>query len=102
MKENMSKIKILSLLGIAEGISYLLFAITMPMKYYMDMPGANKVVGMGHGILFIAYCLFVLVVARETKWGTKNTFWALLASLIPFGTFVADKKIFKVVSSETN
>jgi integral membrane protein len=36
----------------------------------------------------------VLLVANKTKWGIKNTFWALLASLLPFGTFVADRKIF--------
>nr|WP_281614728.1 DUF3817 domain-containing protein [Flammeovirga sp. SubArs3] len=29
------------------------------------------------------------------KWGFKNSAWAFAASLIPFGTFVADKKIFK-------
>jgi integral membrane protein len=48
-----------------------------------------------HGVLFIAYCIWVLLVAREEKWNYKITFLALLASLIPFGTFIADRKIFK-------
>ena len=35
----------LRLLAHLEGISYLLFAITMPLKYLMDIPEPNYVVG---------------------------------------------------------
>jgi integral membrane protein len=49
---------------------------------------------MGHGILFMAYIGLVAVVAMRLKWKLGTTFWALLASLIPFGTFIADNKIF--------
>lgn len=85
----------LRLLAILEGISYLLFAITMPMKYMMDMGMPNKIVGMIHGVLFLAYCIWVVVYANDVKWKLSNTLWSLLASLLPFGTFVADAKIFK-------
>jgi integral membrane protein len=85
----------LRILAIAEGISYLLLALTMPLKYMYDMPMPNKIVGMAHGVLFIAYCVWVIVVANDKKWNYKTTFLAGLASLLPFGTFVADAKIFK-------
>lgn len=85
----------LRILGFLEGCSYLLFAITMPLKYAMEMPGPNKVVGLIHGVLFIAYCSWVIYVANELKWTKEKTFWALLASIIPFGTFIADKKLFR-------
>lgn len=85
----------LRLLALLEGISYLLFALTMPLKYMYEMPMPNKVVGMAHGVLFIAYCAFVFIVNQEKKWSFATNFWAYLASLIPFGTFVADAKIFK-------
>ena len=81
--------------AIGEGISYLAFALTMPLKYGMDIPEPNKVVGLLHGILFMAYIPLVLMAASEYKWSKKTTFWALAASMIPFGTFVADKRIFK-------
>ena len=55
----------------------------------------NKIVGMAHGVLFIAYCVWVIVVANDKKWNFKTTFLAGLASLLPFGTFIADAKIFK-------
>lgn len=90
-----SKLGVLRILALIEGISYLLFALTMPLKYVYDMPTPNKIVGMAHGFLFIAYCLMVFVVNQERKWSFLTNFWAYLASLIPFGTFIADAKIFK-------
>ncbi|MDX1652965.1 MAG: DUF3817 domain-containing protein [Brumimicrobium sp.] len=86
---------LLRLLAILEGTSYLMLALTMPLKYYYAMPLPNKIVGMAHGILFIAYCFMVYVVNQEKKWSLKTNFWAYFASLLPFGTFVADAKIFK-------
>lgn len=88
-------IGVLRLLALVEGISYLAFGLTMPLKYMFDIPGPNKVVGMAHGFLFIAYCLMVFVVNRKAKWSLKTNFYAYVASLIPFATFVADAKIFK-------
>lgn len=81
--------------AIAEGISYLLFAITMPLKYGLDITTPNKVVGMAHGVLFILYIVLCLWVAVLLRWGLKTTVLGLIASLLPFGTFYADAKIFK-------
>jgi integral membrane protein len=86
---------ILRILALLEGISFLSFAITMPLKRMYDMPLPNLIVGNIHGFLFIAYCIMVFVVNQEKKWSLATNFWAYAASLIPFGTFVADAKIFK-------
>jgi len=85
----------LRIVAILEGISFLSFLITMPLKYMMQITAPNKIVGMGHGILFIAYVFLVFWASTETKWDLKTKFWAYIASLLPFGTFVADAKIFK-------
>ena len=90
-----SKLGILRLLAVAEGISYLLFALTMPIKYMLNNPMPNKIVGMAHGVLFIAYCIWVILVGLEKKWNFTTLLLAGFASLIPFGTFIADSKIFK-------
>ncbi len=90
---NLNRLRILAYL---EGISFLLLiGVGMPLKYMYEMPKPNLVIGMIHGILFIAYCVWVVVVMREKSWSFKKTFLALLASFLPFGTFVADVKIFK-------
>jgi integral membrane protein len=67
----------------------------MPLKYLYEMPMPNKIVGMAHGFLFIAYCIMVFVVNQEKKWSFLTNMWAYLASLIPFGTFIMDAKVFK-------
>ncbi len=83
------------LLAVLEGISYLAFFITMPLKYFMEMPMPNKIVGMAHGFLFIAYVLFAFIVVREQKWSMKRFVIFFVASLIPFATFYIEKKYLK-------
>lgn len=85
---------LLRLSAILEGISYLLFALTMPLKYWHGILWPNKIVGMIHGVLFIAYILLVFIESREKKWSAADQFWSYLASLLPFATFIVDRKIF--------
>lgn len=89
-------LRILSIVAILEGISYLLLFITMPLKRLYAMPEPNYIIGIAHGVLFISYVLLVFIASRNQKWSLKIQFYAYIASLIPFGTFVAEKKIFKL------
>lgn len=92
----------LRIFGLLEGISFLSFMVTMPLKYQLHITAPNQIVGILHGILFIAYCLLVFWVSQEQNWKISNRFWAYLASLLPFGTFVADAKIFKPAQVKNN
>ena len=86
----------LRLLGFVEGVSFLLILfVTMPLKYYFDQPQPNKIIGMVHGVLFIGYCYLVVDVGFEKGWSWKVIGLGLLASIIPFGTFGADWKLFR-------
>lgn len=84
------------MIGIAEGISFLvLLLIAMPMKYFLKIPEAVKIVGWMHGALFIAYMYLAIDVAISFK---KNIGWCIktfLAAFIPMGTFVTDKELKK-------
>jgi len=83
-------------LSFLEGVSFLVILfVTMPLKYFFDYPEANKVVGMIHGILFIAYVVIALLLKPEQKWESKDTAIILLCSIIPFGTFWMDKKYLR-------
>lgn len=92
----------LRVLAVLEGISYLLFALTMPLKYLAAMPTPNKIVGMAHGFLFIAYIMMVFVASRKHKWTAKTQLFAYLASILPFGTFIADARIFKPTQAQAD
>jgi integral membrane protein len=86
----------LRILAFAEGVSFLLILfVSMPLKYLFNLPQANMVIGMMHGLLFMLYVLAVIQAKFTFDWSYKNTFLALIASIIPFGTFWADKKLFK-------
>jgi integral membrane protein len=76
-----------------EGISLLLLmGIAMPLKYVFDLPLMVKWVGWAHGILFVAYIFGMLANARSQKWSFIDLFWITLASFVPFGTFVMERK----------
>jgi integral membrane protein len=83
------------IIAFLEGCSFPLLGLTMILKYQYAMPKPNYVVGMAHGLLFIVYVAMVLLVGRIYRWSLWKMFLAFLASLVPFGTFYADKKLFR-------
>ena len=90
-------IKTLRWVGLLEGISFLLLLfIAMPMKYMFDNPILVKYVGMGHGVLFIAFLVVLFVVCEKQKWSLKMFILGLIASILPFGPFVFDAKLKKM------
>ncbi len=82
-------------IAIIEGISYLLFAVTMPLKYKLDILEPNYYVGMAHGMLFMVYCFLGLGCAIYYKWKFGFSVLVFAASLIPFGTFYLHAKYLK-------
>ncbi|MEO6070388.1 MAG: DUF3817 domain-containing protein [Chitinophagaceae bacterium] len=82
--------------ALLEGISYLLLlGVAMPLKYFAGLPHFVQYIGLAHGILFIWYILSVLFTKAAFKLSLMQTGIALVGSLLPLGTFYADKKIFK-------
>ena len=64
----------------------------MPMKYMFDQPVYVKVIGMAHGILFILYIMFAVMLKTERNWDIKTFLIICLASVVPFGTFYIERK----------
>ena len=80
--------------GILEGISFLLLmGIAMPLKYLADIPEAVKYTGWAHGILFILYVLAIVMALAEGSLSFKKAVLAFIASLLPFGPFLIDRKL---------
>ena len=79
-----------------EGVSYLLLLfLAVPIKYNMGDPTYVKLLGMPHGLLFIAYLALSYLLKDEQKWERKSYLIILAASVIPFGTFYIDKKYLR-------
>jgi integral membrane protein len=93
LKTQLGRLRVLAFL---EGVSFLvLLGVGMPLKYAFGMPEANKIIGLVHGLLFVLYVLNVVQAKVEFDWSWRKTGLALLASIIPFGTFWADAKLFR-------
>ena len=87
-----SPIRRLRLVGVLEGLSYLvLLGIAMPLKYFAGYPQAVQVTGAIHGGLFVLFLLLVAeVMFRRRWWSLGFVAVSLLASVVPCGTFVYD------------
>ncbi|PLR95128.1 DUF3817 domain-containing protein [Bacillus sp. T33-2] len=84
------------LIGILEGISYLiLLFVAMPLKYFANMPLFVQIFGMAHGVLFIMFAIMLLIVWFRHRWSLIWVIGALVASLLPFGTFYLDSRLRK-------
>ena len=86
---------IFRLIAILEGLSYILLLIATPIKYLFGNEQYVKALGMPHGILFILYIFFAILIQKKMNWNNKNLIIVILASIVPFGTFYIDYKYFK-------
>lgn len=51
-----------------------------------------EVVGMFHGILFVAYIMGAVYLYRPLNWDMKTLLIVCLSSVLPFGPFYVEKK----------
>lgn len=95
-QKNNSLFHTFRLVGLAEGVSFLvLLCIAMPLKYLANIPEAVKICGWIHGVLFVGFIALAFSVLNKYN---KPFSWlgkAVLAALIPLGTFVFDKQLKK-------
>ena len=88
--------KLFRIVSVLEGVSYLLLLfIATPIKYAVGNESYVKMLGMPHGLLFVAYVVLAIMMKYELNWKPKNFMVVLAASIIPFGTFYVDKKYLR-------
>lgn len=77
----------------SEGISFLLLlGVAMPLKYIWQWPLAVEVIGMAHGLLFIAYELLAIRLKSSIDWTLSQWLIIALCAFLPFGPFYVEKK----------
>ena len=83
-------------ISILEGASLLLLlGVAMPLKYLAHEPAAVRVVGLIHGVLFVAYVLLLIQNTIERRWSAGKFGLGLVLSVLPFGTFYAERRLFQ-------
>lgn len=73
----------------------LLLGVAMPLKYFVGVPQVVRILGMAHGLLFVVYVVLVIHASLKFNWSIQKGFGALALALLPFGTFWADKNLFR-------
>ena len=90
----MSTVRHVRLVGILEGVSYLvLLGIAMPLKYLADYPLAVRIVGSVHGFLFVWFVVALLRAHFDRGWSYLTSAQLFVASLVPFGFFAVEPKL---------
>ena len=67
--------------------------IAMPLKYLADQPEMVKVIGVGHGYMFLLYLASAIDLALRSKWRLGFTLLVCLAGTVPFFSFLAEHKV---------
>ncbi|KJF21692.1 DUF3817 domain-containing protein [Rhodococcus sp. IEGM 1366] len=77
-------------IAVLEAFTWLGLLVGMAFKYIPEegMVAGVKIFGPFHGAVFVIYILVALWTAKQLKWNLVTTFWALFASIPPFGTIV--------------
>lgn len=88
------------MLGFLEGSSFvLLLVVAMPLKYIWHEPGAVRVIGLAHGVLFLLYVLAAIHAAVDLGWSWRRVGLLILAAFLPLGPFVADAKLLRRIDA---
>jgi len=75
--------------ALLEGLSFLtLLGVAMPLKYLAGVALATRVVGLVHGLAFVAYAVVLLDGLATRQWSGRTVALGLLAGVLPAGTFV--------------
>jgi len=85
--------KVLKVVAVLEAVSFLLLLVATIVKRTGGTEVGVEVLGPAHGGLFVVYCVLVLKVAVDERWRIGRTLLALLCSVLPFGGFVAERKL---------
>jgi integral membrane protein len=94
MDEGKTKLARLRMLAVIEGVSLLvLVCIAMPLKHFAHVPMATRVVGLVHGLAFLAYVASVIDAFGTRHLTGKEAALAVVAAIVPGGTFVFVRRL---------
>jgi len=67
--------------------------VAVPLNYLADVPEVSAVVSPIHGFLYIVYLLTAFDLALKARFTAKGTVLVLLAGVVPFVSFWAERRV---------
>ena len=91
----------LRLLGLIEGVTlFTLVCVAVPLKRLAGVSEATAIMGPVHGISFVAYAVTLVEVIAAGQLRGGDAWRAALACLLPFGTFLNDRRLRAMLAGE--
>jgi integral membrane protein len=75
------------------GVGLLALVASMVLNYGFGQEQFTRIVGPIHGFLYIIYLLATVDLALKARWSMKGTGLVLLAGMVPFVSFVVERKV---------
>ena len=85
-----------------EGLTViLLFGLYMPLKYAagINIDGGTGLLGWAHGVFVIVYMITLLFTGKALSWSFLRIVLGGLASFLPFGTVIFERRVLQTHSS---
>ena len=70
-----------------------LVLVAIPLRYAAGVPEVSRVVSPIHGFLYIVYLVAAFDLALKARFTAKGTLLVLLAGVVPFVSFFAERRV---------
>ena len=67
--------------------------VAVPLRYAAGVPEVSKIVSPVHGFLYIVYLVAAFDLALKARFTAKGTVLVLLAGVVPFVSFWAERRV---------
>ncbi len=81
------------LVAVLEAASYLALLAAVVLYRVLDGPDFIGFLGPVHGILFLVYLVLALQIRESQGWSLVQTILVIVASAVPFGGFVVERRM---------
>jgi integral membrane protein len=75
------------------GVGLLALVASMIMEYVFDQPQYTAIVGPVHGFVYAVYLVLAVDLAIKARWSAKGTILVLVAGMVPFVSFFAERRV---------
>jgi len=87
------------ILAYTTGVVLLVFTLEIILKYGFEVEGF-EFVAIVHGWIYMLYFIVTVYMAIQLRWTWRWTVPVVLAGTVPFGSFVAERKVVAKVRAE--
>ena len=88
-----AKVRQFRAIAVVEAVSYLLLVASSVLKRGLDGPDLVPVVGLVHGLIFLAYVALAVRVRRPLGWDGRTTATVVVAAVVPFGGIYVEQRL---------